>query len=78
MEVPVRVCSIPNPRLVCSPQSGDRALFGHTNLCGLIPLFGRIQINTRRRNFFTELSHPMMRSLVRRISVPSQIAEVSS
>ena len=30
-----------------------------------------------KRNFFTELLHPMMRSSVQRISVPSQTAEVS-
>jgi hypothetical protein len=29
-------------------------------------------------NFFTELLHPKFRSSVRRISVPSRVAEVSS
>jgi len=35
-------------------------------------------INVPVRNFSTELSHLKLRSSVRRISVPSQIAEVSS
>jgi len=35
-------------------------------------------IKMRVRNFSTELSHLKLRSTVRRISVPSQIAEVSS
>jgi predicted Zn-dependent protease len=35
-------------------------------------------IKMRARNFSTELKHLKLRSSVRRISVPSQIAEVSS
>ena len=38
----------------------------------------RVTINSLNAEFFTELKHPMVRSSVRRISVPPQFAEVSS
>ena len=42
--------------------------------CVMYP--GRARI-FRRENFFGELPHPILRSSVQRISVPSQTAEVS-